>query len=61
MSAWKKSRTMSALDYLTAMADLQNNKLTREEFKRIRNNGTEEELREAIERMNAAGGYDNLE
>lgn len=35
--------------------------ITLEEFTRIRNEGTPEEIQEAVERMEAAGGYDNLE
>ena len=35
--------------------------ITREEFTRIRNTGTPDEIAEAVERMMAAGGYENLE
>ena len=35
--------------------------LTYDEWCDIRNHGTEEEIREAVERMEAAGGYENLE
>lgn len=35
--------------------------ITKEEFTRIRNTGDDEEIAEAVERMMAAGGYDNLE
>lgn len=35
--------------------------ITKEEFTRIRNNGSPEEIQEAVERMAAAGGYDNLD
>ena len=34
--------------------------ITKRKFKEIRNNGTEEELEAAIEKMEAAGGYDAL-
>ena len=36
------------------------NKITKEKFKMIRNSGSEEELIEAVEKMMAAGGYENL-
>lgn len=49
------------LDYMEAAIAAQNKTITREEFKRIRNFGTPEEIAEAVERMMAAGGYDNLE
>lgn len=34
--------------------------LTKEDFKKIRNHGTEEELKEAVLAMAAKGGYENL-
>jgi len=50
------------LDFIMAAAEAdRRGGITKEEFTRIRNSGTEEELIEAVERMNAAGGYDNLE
>lgn len=51
----------SILDYLMMVKELASGKMTREEFKRIRNEGTEEELEAAVEKMMAAGGYENLE
>jgi hypothetical protein len=35
--------------------------ITLEEFTEIRRNGSPEELSDAVARMEAAGGYDNLE
>lgn len=53
---------MSMLDFITAAAEAERKGgITLEEFTRIRRHGTEEEIAEAVERMNAAGGYDNLE
>lgn len=52
----------SMLDFITAAAEAERRGgITKKEFTRIRRHGTEEELIEAVERMNAAGGYDNLE
>lgn len=51
---------MTMLDYINSCID-QEKPLTVEEFTRIRNYGTEEELQEALEKMEAAGGYENLE
>ncbi len=52
----------SILDFITAAAEAERKGgITLEEFTRIRRTGTEEEIAEAVERMNAAGGYDNLE
>jgi len=55
----KKSRTM--LDFLEAAAAAASRKITLDEFTTIRRHGTPDEIAEAVERMNAAGGYDNLE
>lgn len=49
----------SMLDFIEAAA--RKTIITREEFTRIRRYGSEEELIDAVERMNAAGGYDNLD
>jgi len=49
----------SMLDFIEAAA--RKAAITREEFIRIRRYGSEEELIDAVERMNAAGGYDNLD
>ena len=35
--------------------------ITREEFTLIRNSGDPDEIAKAVERMEAAGGYDSLE
>lgn len=52
----------SMLDFIMAAAEAERRGgITKEEFTRIRRHGTEEELIDAVERMNAAGGYDNLE
>lgn len=51
----------SMLDFIDAAVEAERRGgITKEEFTRIRRYGTEEELIEAVERMNAAGGYDNL-
>ena len=56
----KSSRTM--LDFITAAAEAERKGgITLEEWKHIRIHGTPEEIAEAVERMEAAGGYDNLE
>ena len=61
IKGYKKSgRTM--LDFITAAAEAERKGgITLEEWTRIRRHGTEEEIAEAVERMEAAGGYDNLE
>lgn len=51
---------MSILDYINRYIS-QEKPLTIEEFTRIRNFGSEDELQEALEKMEAAGGYENLE
>lgn len=51
---------MTMLDYINSCINREKPP-TVEEFTRIRNFGTEEELQEALEKMEAAGGYDNLE
>lgn len=56
-----KKTGYSMLDYITAAAARESKTITKEEFTRIRNFGTPEEIAEAVERMEAAGGYDNLE
>lgn len=48
------------MDFINKMIESENSELTKEKFKEIRNNGSEEELIEAVEKMMAAGGYDNL-
>lgn len=49
---------MSLLDYINLNF---NNTITISEFTYIRNHGSEEEIAEAVARMEAAGGYDCLE
>lgn len=50
------------LDYIMAAAEA-NRKggITLKEWIHIRRHGTPEEIEDAVERMMAAGGYDNLE
>jgi hypothetical protein len=54
------------LDFITQMAEREERKangetITYDEWCEIRRTGTPEEIEEAVERMMAAGGYDNLE
>lgn len=52
----------SILDFIKAAAEAERRGgITLEEWTRIRRTGTPEEIAEAVERMEAAGGYDNLE
>ncbi len=56
----KTGRTM--LDFIMAAAEAERKGgITLEEWTNIRRHGTPEEIAEAVERMEAAGGYDNLE
>lgn len=56
----KSGRTM--LDFIMAAAEAdRRGGITKEEFTRIRNHGTEDEIAEAVERMMAMGGYEALE
>lgn len=50
----------SMMDFINKMIESENSELTKEKFKMIRNSGSEEELIEAVEKMMAAGGYENL-
>lgn len=55
---------MTMMDWITASIKAKQAKdspISLEEFTRIRNEGTPEEIEAAVERMVAAGGYDNLE
>lgn len=52
------SKGISLLDFLMANFS---GKITLEEFTYIRNHGSDEEIAEAVARMEAAGGYDALE
>lgn len=57
-----KRKRRSMLDFITAAAEAERRGgITKEEWTRIRRTGTPEEIAEAVERMEAAGGYDNLE
>lgn len=49
----------SIFDFIQVMADSE--KLTKEKFKYIINNGSEEELGKAVTQMEQMGGYENLE
>lgn len=50
------------LDFIMASAAAEERGgITLAEFTEIRRHGTPEEIQEAVERMEAAGGYDNLE
>jgi hypothetical protein len=54
------SKTM--LDFIMAAAEAERKGgITLQEWTDIRRNGTPEEIAEAVARMEAAGGYDNLE
>lgn len=46
---------------LTAIEAEQQDNISLTEWIKIRRHGTPEELEEAVERMEAAGGYDNLQ
>lgn len=65
MATYKK-KSCSMLDFIMAAAanettaHYDGGELTREEWCRIRRMGTPEEIAEAVEKMEAAGGYDNL-
>lgn len=57
-----KKTGRSMLDFITAAAEAERKGgITLEEWTHIRRHGTPEEIAEAVERMEAAGGYDNLE
>ena len=50
------------LDFITAAAEAERKGgITLEEWTRIRREGTPEEIAQAVERMEASGGYENLE
>lgn len=50
------------LDFINATIEAERRgTLTYDEWCDIRRNGSPEEIEEAVERMEAAGGYDNLE
>ena len=52
----------SMMDFINAAIEAERKGgITLAEWTDIRNHGTPEEIAEAVERMEAAGGYDNLE
>lgn len=55
------AKSITMLDFIEGRIKVENGMITKEEFKRIRNSGSEEELIEAVRAMEAAGGYDNLD
>ena len=55
------SKHESVLDYIQRMVALGKDYLSKAEWTRIRNNGTPDEIQEAVDRMMAQGGYENLE
>lgn len=56
------SKAKSVMDFINATIEAERQGgITYDEWCEIRRNGTPEEIAEAIERMEAAGGYDNLE
>ncbi len=48
------------IDMMIAAEERKGKELTYDEWCDIRRNGTPEEIQEAVERMMAQGGYDNL-
>lgn len=66
MSSWISRRefvlmaTKSMLDFIMAAAEAEGKAITLKEWTEIRRHGTPEEIAEAVERMEAAGGYENL-
>lgn len=62
INGYRKRTGRSMLDFITAAAEAeQRGGITYEEWCHIRRTGTPEEIADAVERMEAAGGYDNLE
>lgn len=51
----------SMMDFINLAIQSENSKITYDEWCQIRRSGTPEEIAEAVTRMEAAGGYDNLE
>ena len=57
-----KKKPRSMMDFINAAVEAERRGgITKKEWTFIRNNGTPEEIAEAVERMEAAGGYDNLD
>ena len=62
IEGYKKTGRRTMLDFIMAAAEAERKGgITLKEWCDIRRNGTPEEIAEAVERMEAAGGYDNLE
>ena len=60
--SWKgNGHSRSIMDFINETIEADAQKITKSEFKYIRNNGTSAELEEAVAKMEAAGGYDNLD
>ena len=58
----RKLKSMSVMDFITTIDNFESaDALTKSKFREIRNSGDEDALVEAIEAMEAAGGYDALE
>lgn len=56
------SKAKSVMDFINATIEAERQGgITYDEWCEIRRNGTSEEIAEAVERMEAAGGYENLE
>lgn len=57
-----RKQTESVYDFIKAAMEAEHNKsITLKEWCDIRRNGTPEEIAEAVDRMQAAGGYECLE
>ncbi len=52
---------MSMLDYIKAQAEHENDVITLDEFSSAMRSGNRAQIEEAVSRMEAAGGYDNLD
>ena len=61
IKGYKKSRTVMDFIIAAAEAERRGGPLTYKEWCHIRRYGTPDEIAAAVERMEAAGGYDNLE
>lgn len=56
------SNAKSVMDFINTTIEAERRGgITYDEWCDIRRNGSPEEIAEAVERMEAAGGYDNLE
>lgn len=52
---------MSVLDFINSAIAAEENEITLDEWITIRRNGDPSEIAEAVQRMELAGGYDNLQ